>query len=113
MTARVADVIERFLAVNRPQLSHETMRNYDWYGQAFAEHSGFVLAAELKPHHVTSFLAEKTDWGPTTQYNARRSLFVHLAGQHKHLHAAVERVARGAGTPAASADALQPSRQRG
>ena len=35
-TARVADLIESFLACNRPRLSVETMRNYDWYGQAFA-----------------------------------------------------------------------------
>src|SRR4051812_19301756 len=74
-TARVADIIEQFLAVSRPQLSTETMRNYDWYGQTFAEHSGLVLASDLKPHHVTAFLTGKKDWGPTTQFNAKRSLF--------------------------------------
>jgi integrase len=74
VTARVADVIEAFLAANRGRLSAETMRKYDWYGQAFAEHSGFVLARELKPHHVTAFVNEK-GWGATTEYNARRSLF--------------------------------------
>lgn len=73
-TARVADVIESFLAANRPRLSTETMRNYDWHGQAFAQHSGFVLAKDVKPHHVTAFVAEK-GWGATTEYNARRSIF--------------------------------------
>lgn len=73
-SARVADIIEKFLACNRPRLSAETMRNYDWYGQAFAEHSGFLLASELKGHHVTDFVS-KEGWGETTQYNARRSLF--------------------------------------
>jgi integrase len=72
--ARVADIIEKFLACNRPCLCEETMRSYDWHGQAFAEHSGYLLATELKPHHVTDFVS-KGSWGATTQYNARRSLF--------------------------------------
>jgi integrase len=72
--ARVADIIEKFLACNRSLLSDETMRNYDWYGQAFAEHSGYLVAIELKPHHVTDFVS-KDGWGTTTQYNARRTLF--------------------------------------
>ncbi len=74
-TARVADVIESFLASNRSQLSAETMRSYDWYGQAFAEHSGLVLVTDLTPFHVTQFVNEKESWGATTKYNARRSLF--------------------------------------
>lgn len=73
--ARVADLIESFLACNRPRLSTETMRNYDWYGQAFAEHSGYLLANDLKPFHVTAFIGGNKGWGRTTQYNARRTLF--------------------------------------
>ena len=74
-TARVADLIESFLACNRPRLSVETMRNYDWYGQAFAEKSGLVAACDLKPFHVTQFIGGHPAWGLTTQYNARRTLF--------------------------------------
>jgi hypothetical protein len=82
--ARVADIIEKFLACNRPRLSAETMRSYDWHGQAFAEHAGYLLATELKPHHVTDFVS-KGSWGPTTQYNARRSLFRIFSWPHRSI----------------------------
>ena len=72
-TARVADVIESFLASNRSQLSEETMRSYDWYGQAFAEHSGLVLVTDLKPFHVTQFVTVQKGLGsddPSTTLGA-------------------------------------------
>lgn len=73
-TARVADVIEAFLAWAKQNLSDETVRNYLWYGQLFAEHSGLVRASELKPFHVSRWVATRK-WGKTTERNARRSVY--------------------------------------
>jgi integrase len=72
-TARVADVIEAFLAWIKIHRSPETNRNYIWFGQEFSEHAGYLLASELKPIHVTRWV-DKKDWNQTTQRNARRSI---------------------------------------
>lgn len=72
-TARVADVIEAFLAWSKAHRSAETNRNYLYYGQLFSEHSGFVKATELKPFHVTRWVDER-GWTSTTERNARRSI---------------------------------------
>lgn len=72
-SARVADVIEAFLAWAKIHLSSESNRNYIWYGQAFSEHSGFVNVVNLKPFHVTQWVDEK-GWAGTTERNARRSV---------------------------------------
>jgi integrase/recombinase XerD len=73
-SARVADIIESFLAWAKIHRSEETNRNLIWYGQAFSEHSGYVLAKDLKPTHLTRWIDTKT-WNQTTQRNARRSIF--------------------------------------
>ena len=73
-TARVADVIEGFLAWAKLHLSPETCRNYVWYGQHFTNHSGFVRASEVKAFHITRWVDEHK-WGGTTERNARRSVF--------------------------------------
>jgi integrase len=72
-TARIADVIEAFPAWTKIHRSEETNRNYIWFGQQFAEHSGYMLVAELKPIHVTRWVDAK-GWNQTTQRNARRSI---------------------------------------
>jgi integrase len=72
--ARVADVIDAFLAWSKIHRSAETCRNLLWYGQAFAEHSGFLKATELRPIHLTRWVDEH-QWGQTTQRNARRSIY--------------------------------------
>src|ERR1700691_1203883 len=58
-TARVADIIESFLAWTKIHRSEETNRNYVWFGQAFAEHSGYLSVAELKPIHITRWVDGK------------------------------------------------------
>jgi integrase len=73
-TARVADVIEAFLAWSKLHRSDETNRNYLWFGQAFSEHSGDLVASELKPIHLTRWIDAEA-WGQTTQRNARRSIY--------------------------------------
>jgi integrase len=73
-SARVADVIEAFLAWSKVHRSDETNRNYFWYGEKFAEHAGYLLVAELKPIHVTRFV-DKYGWKDTTERNARRSVY--------------------------------------
>jgi len=72
-TARVADVIEAFLAWAKIHRSADTNRNYHWYGQQFSEHSGYLLVSELKPIHLTRWLDAK-GWNETTGRNARRSI---------------------------------------
>lgn len=73
-SARVADVIEAFLAWSKIHRSAETNRNYIWYGEKFAEAAGYLLASELKPIHVTRFV-DKHGWTETTERNARRSVY--------------------------------------
>jgi len=127
-TARVADLIEAFLAWSKFHRSAETNRNHLWYGQAFAEHSGYLLASDVRPIHLTRWIDCKK-WNETTQRNARRSIYRafawacdegiittnplkgmrcpraktrqraltdaeygHLAAEHKHLQAAMNRV---------------------
>jgi integrase len=72
--ARVADVIEAFLAWTKVHRSSETNRNYISYGQGFSEHSGYMQTSELKPIHVTRWVDEN-GWTQTTERNARRSIY--------------------------------------
>jgi hypothetical protein len=72
-TARVADVIEAFLAWTTIHRSSETNRNYLSYGQSFSEHAGYLQTSELKPIHVTRWIDEN-GWKQTTERNARRSI---------------------------------------
>lgn len=73
-SARVADVIEAFLAWAKRHRSEETLRNYLWYGERFSEHSGYLLSSALKPIHLTRWI-DAQGWGQTTERNARRSIF--------------------------------------
>ncbi len=72
-TARVADIIEAFLDWAAHHLHAESLRNLKWYGEMFAEHSGYILASALKPIHLTRWV-DGRKWGPTTERNARRSI---------------------------------------
>jgi hypothetical protein len=74
INARAADIIEAFLLWSESHLSPETHRNLRWFGEMFAEHSGYVTVSLLKPIHLTRWIEEK-NWGPTTERNARRSIF--------------------------------------
>ena len=72
-TARVVDVIEAFLDWAETHMGAESRRNLTWYGEMFAEHSGYLLASALRPIHLTRWIDEKK-WNPTTERNARRSI---------------------------------------
>ena len=61
-------------AASKLNRSPETNRNYQWYGQLLAEHSGYLHASELKPIHVTRWATER-GWKGTTERNPRRSVF--------------------------------------
>ena len=101
-TARVADLIEAYLAWSRTHLSADTHRVNRYYGQSFAEHCGRVTASDLIPNHVTKWLAEMASperlaratrewqespvpsrtrggkprlWGEATRHNARTVAF--------------------------------------
>jgi hypothetical protein len=54
--ARVADIVDAFLAWSRIHRSAETCRNLVWYCQKFCEHSGYLKATELRPHHLTKWI---------------------------------------------------------
>jgi integrase len=71
---RVVDVIEAFLAWAKIHRSAESMRNFTWYGQKFAEQFGYLAVAELRPIHLTQFV-DKHAWGQTTERNAKRSIY--------------------------------------
>jgi hypothetical protein len=67
-----ARVIEAFLGRTKLHRSPETNRSYVWYGQLFAEHSGLLLASELKPIHVARWVDERKGKG-TTERNAQHA----------------------------------------
>src|SRR4051794_39840484 len=53
-----ADVIEAFLSWSRGNLSEDTHRVNKYYCQLFAEHCGRVPARDIKPFHITAWIAE-------------------------------------------------------
>jgi integrase len=73
-SARAADLIESFLEWAKIHRSPETCRNLVWYGQAFAERCGYLLASDIRPIHLTRWIATK-NWNQTTEHNARRSIY--------------------------------------
>jgi integrase len=72
--ARVADIIDAFLAWTKIHRSPTTNRNYISYGQKFSEASGYLKATEVRPVHVTRWV-DSHKWNQTTERNARRSIF--------------------------------------
>jgi integrase len=72
--ARVAAICEEFLAWSESRQARSTYLGYQFYIQAFCEGCGFLRAAQLKPFHVTRWIAKKS-WNETTQYNALRTVF--------------------------------------
>jgi integrase len=66
-----ASLCDAFLDWSKYNQSPETYRGYAWYLQSFAEHCGFLTVAEMRPHHVTTWLKQKA-WNSTTRYNAVR-----------------------------------------
>lgn len=57
-SSRTADIIEAFLKWSRQQLADETHRVNQYYCQLFAEHCGKVPARDIRPFHVTQWIAE-------------------------------------------------------
>ncbi len=72
--ARVADIVEAFLAWAKRSLSEAAYNGYLFYAQKFAERWGWLPVRDLKPYHVTRWVGERA-WGPTSQYNGKRSAF--------------------------------------
>ena len=68
-SARVADVIEAFLAWSKIHLSEETNRNSIWYGQMFSEHCGYLSAAEAC-QQIGPSPRESLEHGATSQTSA-------------------------------------------
>jgi integrase len=70
-TARVADLVERFLVAAQKRVAPDTYRNYRFYAQKFAEACGQHSVAVIKPFHVTQWVDGQA-WNQTTERNARR-----------------------------------------
>jgi len=70
---RVASVCDAFLQWSERHQSPETYRGYLFYVQSFCEACGYRPVADLRPHHVTTWTDRKA-WGPTSQFNAVRSV---------------------------------------
>jgi integrase len=71
VSARVADLVEAFLAEAIKRVADETYRNYRFYAQKFAEACGQHSTAILKPFHVSQWINGQK-WNQTTERNARR-----------------------------------------
>ena len=69
--ARVADLVESFLAFAHKRMADDTYRNYRFYAQKFAEACGKLAVSELKPFHVTRWI-DTRNWNETTERNGRR-----------------------------------------
>jgi integrase len=72
--ARVADVIEAFLAWSSSHVAEETQKQYLFFGQKLAEECGRLAVHAFKPIHVTRWI-DKRGWEGSTEYNARRYAF--------------------------------------
>jgi hypothetical protein len=72
VSARTADVIEAFLAWSRGNLSEDTHRVNRYYCQLFAEHCGQVPARDIKPFHITAWIAEMSSPARVVKEKARR-----------------------------------------
>ena len=72
--ARVADVVEAFLAWASSHVARTTYDQYKWYGQKLAEDCGTQSARDFKPIHVTRWV-DKRGWHGAHEYNARRYAF--------------------------------------
>lgn len=69
--ARVADLVEAFLAAASKRVAEDTFRNYRFYAQKFAEACGRHTTAILKPFHVSQWV-DGEKWNQATERNARR-----------------------------------------
>ena len=72
VSARTADVIEAFLAWSRGNLSEDTHRVNKYYCQLFAEHCGQVPARDIKPFHITAWIAAMSSPERVEEEKARR-----------------------------------------
>ncbi len=72
--ARVADIIEAFLAWASTHTKPSTYEQYEWYGQKLAEACGRHAARDFKPIHITRWIA-KNEWKCAHEYNAKRYAF--------------------------------------
>jgi integrase len=66
----VREIVDRFLAYARNQVTAVTLDGYIKYLEPFAERWGDLPAFEAEPKHVTDWLAEHPLWNCTTQFNA-------------------------------------------
>ncbi|HEX8201991.1 MAG TPA: hypothetical protein VF590_16060, partial [Isosphaeraceae bacterium] len=80
-TARVADVVEAFLAWASTHVGDETQKQYRHYGQKLAEDCGLLPVRDFKPIHVTRWVA-KRGWSGSSEYNARRYAFRFFSWAH-------------------------------
>jgi integrase len=72
--ARVADIVEAFLAWASNRVARATFDQYKWYGQKLAEDCGTQPAHDFKPIHVTRWVDQR-GWRGAHEYNARRYAF--------------------------------------
>jgi integrase len=72
--ARVADIVEAFLAWASTHVAESTYDQYKWYGQKLSEDCGQQAARDFKPIHVTRWI-DKRGWHGAHEYNGRRYTF--------------------------------------
>ena len=72
-TSRTADVVEAHLAWSRQHLSTDTHRVNQYYCQLFAEHCGTVAARDLRPFHVSQWIATMMSPERVEREKARRT----------------------------------------
>jgi len=82
-TSRTADIIEAYLAWSRQNLSTETHRVNQYYCQLFAEHCGTVPARDLKPFHITAWIAAMRDPKRVEQEIERRKSEIQVGNIEK------------------------------
>jgi integrase len=58
VNSRTADVVDAYLSWSLGNLAEDTHRINRYYLQLFAEHCGQVPARDIKPYHVTAWIAE-------------------------------------------------------
>ena len=73
---RVCDLVEAFLVFySKPgRIAADTLRNYRFYTQKFAESCGYLRSTDIRVRHIDEWV-DSHPWNPTSEYNARRIAF--------------------------------------
>ena len=73
---RVCDLVEAFLAFySKPgRIAGDTLRNYRFYTQKFAEACGYLRSVDIQVRHIDDWV-DSHPWNETSEYNARRIAF--------------------------------------